>query len=621
MVLAIGLVVDDAIIILENIHRHIEQGMNTLDASLQGARELAWPIIAMTTTLVSVYLPIGFMGGLTGRLFLEFAFSLAGAVLLSGVIALTLSPVMCSVLLRDTNTENKFEKILEQGFLTVKTTYQKYLEQALINKELVLVFALIILSACYFLFITSPKELEPPEDQGIILVSAEADPAATLNYLETNTQEFTKIATTIPEVQGVFLVNGVSGTNTAFAGFVLKSFTERKRTTQQVQKELQTKINQIPGLQSAVFVPPSLPTAGHGLPVEFLIGSTDPIENIQEVVESIVVEARKSNKFIFLDQDIKINQPSYIINIDRKKAASMGVSMQDLGRELAFMLSGVTVNRFPLQNRAYKVIVQVQQNYRFTPENIKNYYMKLNNGMLVPISMFIDFQLSVKPNKLQRFQQLNSIMISGIPRPGVTIGEAITVLEKTAASRLPEGYTQDYSGQARQYKQEGNTLLITFFCAFIVIYLVLAAQFESFIDPCIMLITVPMSICGAMFFISLGFTSLNIYSQVGLITLIGVISKHGILIVEFANNLQQTGLTKIQAITDAASIRLRPVLMTTLALVLAMVPLLISSGPGSGSRFAIGIIIASGMTIGTIFTMFVLPVFYLYLGRTVNIEK
>lgn len=626
MVLAIGIVVDDAIIVLENIHRHIEEGITPHAAAIKGAQELAWPIVAMTTTLVAVYLPIGFIGGLTGKLFTEFAFTLAGSVLLSGIVALTLSPMMCARML-SSHTKNdqgsKFELWLDTKFNSLSQFYQHHLHNALASKAVILAFSLIILVACYFLFITSSKELEPKEDQGIILVAAEADPTVTLKYLELYTTQMHDIAASIAEIDKIFLLNGVGGggfasTNNAFAGFVLKPFTERKRNTHQVQHELQAKLSAIAGLQVAVFVPPALPSPGRGFPVEFVIGTTEPIENLHEFAEQIVQAGFQSGKFIFLNTDLKINKPRQTIKINRKKAAVLGVSMQALGRDISGMLAGGVVNRFSLQNRAYKVIPQVEHESRLTPQQLNKYYTRTASGKLVPLSSLITLESSVQPKQLQRFQQLNSVTISGVPRPGVTIGEAIGNLEKIASKVLPANYVQDYAGQSRQYKEEGSALILTFFFAFVVIYLVLAAQFESFIDPLIMLITVPMSICGAMLFVSLGFASINIYTQVGLITLIGVISKHGILIVEFANKLQQSGLTKAKAIEEAATIRLRPVLMTTVALVLAMLPLLLAAGPGAGARFAMGLVVAAGMAIGTIFTLFVVPAFYIYLARDYN---
>ncbi|MFO1256831.1 MAG: efflux RND transporter permease subunit [Gammaproteobacteria bacterium] len=625
MVLAIGIVVDDAIIVLENIHRHIEEGMPPFDAAIKGAQELAWPVVAMTTTLVAVYLPIGFMGGLTGVLFTEFAFSLAGAVLLSGVIALTLSPMMCAKLLKPHHggmNKGKLEIFLDTKFERLRKGYQNGLHRVLADRSAVLVFSIIVLASCYFLFISSPKELEPAEDRGLVLLFAESDPYSTLEYLEQNTAQLQTIATTIPEVENVFLLNGVGGggsaasTNTAIAGYVLKPSGDRERTTQDVLEEVQPKMGSIPGIRVAAFVPPSLPTGGGGgMPVEFVIGSTQPIQNLESLANDIMQQAQLSKKFIFLNTDLKINKPRFEILIDREKAATLGIDMQTLSQDLGAMLSGNLANRFSLENRSYKVIPQVQRSDRLTPEQLTQYYTHTQDGTLIPMSTIVSLKETVEPQQLKRFQQLNSVTISGVPRPGVPLGEALGVLETAAQSILPSTYSVDYSGQSRQYKTEGEALILTFFFALIVIYLVLAAQFESFRDPLIMLITVPLSVCGAMIFVSLGLTTVNIYTEVGLVTLIGVISKHGILIVEFANKLQLQGLSKRDAIEEAASIRLRPVLMTTASLVLAMIPLLLSTGPGSGARFAMGLVIAAGMTIGTLFTLFVVPAMYLYIGR------
>ncbi|SHG20681.1 multidrug efflux pump [Microbulbifer donghaiensis] len=621
MVLAIGIVVDDAIIVLENVHRHIEEGMAPKEAAIVGARELAWPVVAMTTTLIAVYLPIGFLGGLTGTLFVEFAFSLAGAVLLSGVVALTLSPMMASKILRPHNGGGgtRLENWLERQFERLRKGYRRRLHHALDDRLVILIFGLIVLASCYFLFVTSPRELEPKEDRGFILTISSADAYATLDYLEQFTVQLNDIAERHREVENIFLLNGVGGagnaTNSAVAGFVLDSWNERDKDTAQMQAIISEEVAQIAGLKVAVVVPPSLPTAGGRLPVEFVIGATEPMENLASVSDEIMERALASRKFIFVDADLKIDRPKVEIEIDRDKAAAMGVTMEDVGRELGSMLSGAYTNRFSLDNRSYKVIPQVQRIDRLTANQLKQYYIRAVNGDLVPVATLVNLRETVEPQQLKRFQQLNAVTISGVPRPGVTLGEALDVLESAAQEILPRGYSVDYAGQSRQYKSEGSQLVVTFFFALIVIYLVLAAQFESWRDPLIMLVTVPMSVCGAMIFVSLGFTTLNIYTQVGLVTLIGVISKHGILIVEFANKLQQGGLDKRAAIEEAASIRLRPVLMTTASLVLAMVPLLIAAGPGGGARYAMGLVVATGMTIGTLFTLFVVPAMYLYLGR------
>ncbi|WP_444929613.1 efflux RND transporter permease subunit [Microbulbifer sp. SSSA002] len=620
MVLAIGIVVDDAIIVLENVHRHIEGGMSPKDAAIVGARELAWPVVAMTTTLIAVYIPIGFLGGLTGTLFIEFAFSLAAAVLLSGVVALTLSPMMASKILKSRDGGGgRFEIWLERQFSRLQMQFERSLHASLDERPVILVFGLIVLISCYFLFVTSPQELEPTEDRGLVLTISTADAYATLDYVEQYSGELTVIADRYAEVENIFLLNGVgtfsSSTNNAVAGFVLAPWQDRNRDTEEMQELISKEVEQIAGLKIAVVVPPSLPTAGGQLPVEFVVGATEPMENLALVANDIMSRALESRKFIFLDSDLKIDKPKIVIEIDREKAASMGVKMVDLSRDLGAMLSGAYVNRFSLDNRSYKVIPQVERVERLTPAQLDQYYIRAANNQLIPVSTLVRLTETVEPQQLKRFQQLNSVTISGVPRPGITLGEALQVLEDAAKEVLPIEYSIDYSGQSRQFKTEGSELTVTFFFALVVIYLVLAAQFESWRDPLIMLVTVPMSVCGAMIFVSLGLTTLNIYTQVGLVTLIGVISKHGILIVEFANKLQISGLDKRLAIEQATSIRLRPILMTTVSLVLAMVPLLIASGPGGGARFAMGLVVATGMTVGTLFTLFVVPVMYVYLGR------
>ncbi len=628
MVLAIGIVVDDAIIVLENIHRHIEDGMGPYDAALRGARELAWPVVAMTTTLVAVYLPIGFLGGLTGTLFTEFAFTLAGAVLISGVIALTLSPMMCARLLKQHGAGGgKLEGWLDNRFEALRVGYMRWLHGALNARAVILVFGLIVLVATGFLFTTSRSELAPSEDQGFVLTLSESDPYTTLEYLERYTSEISDIAAGVPEVNNLFLINGFGGaagagsTSNAMAGFVLKPWGERERTTRQVlEQDVQPRVGRIAGLEVAALIPPPLPTpGGRGFPVEFVIGSTAPVDALKELADQVLAKARASRKFILIKTDLKIDKPRNRLVIDRDKAATLGIDMRQLGADLSAMLSGAYTNRFSLDNRSYKVIPQVQRSDRLNPEQLSSYYTRARDGRLVPMAAVVSLDDEVQPQALNHFQQLNSVTLSAVPRPGVTLGEALAILDQAAAELLPAGFSVDYAGQSRQFKAEGSALVMTFFFALLVIYLVLSAQFESFRDPLIMLITVPMAICGAMIFVSLGLTTLNIYTQVGLVTLIGVISKHGILIVEFANQLQiDRGLSRREAIEQAASIRLRPVLMTTAALVLAVVPLLIASGPGAASRFAIGLVIATGMTIGTLFTLFVLPAMYLTLGRDYN---
>ena len=641
MVLAIGIVVDDAIIVLENIHRHIEEGMKPYDAAIKGARELAWPVVAMTTTLVAVYLPIGFQGGLTGILFTEFAFTLAGSVLLSGVIALTLSPMMSAKILKPHGEGGKgrLEAWLDEKFDWLRHGYQRKLHGALETKSVIAVFGAIVLVSCAFLYMTAPKEPAPLEDEGFIFSIGSADPYSTLDYVERYTEEITKLAKTVPEVQDYFLFNGGFGGSgggaspSAMAGFVLKPWSERDMSTKAVlEQKLQPQMSQVTGLNVFALVPPSLPSAGGDGGGEFIIGGVGELSQLSELADAILAKAMESKRFIFLDKDLKIDKPRIEVNIDRDKAASLGIDMRTLSADMAAMLSGGYTNRFAMQNRSYLVIPQVQRSDRLNASALENYYTRTRDGELIPLSTIVTLKESAQPQSLKRFQQLNAVSITFAPRPGVSKGQALEILDQAAKEVLPQGFTVDYAGESRQFKQEGSAMLVTLGLALLVIFLVLSAQFESFRDALIMLLTVPMAICGALLTLNilailsgiLGMSgieafpgmSINIYTQVGLVTLVGVISKHGILIVEFANKLQiEQGLSKREAIEEATAIRLRPVLMTTAALVFAMIPLLIAKGPGAASRFSMGTVIASGMTIGTMFTLFVLPAFYLYLAR------
>ena len=642
MVLAIGIVVDDAIIVLENIHRHIEEGMKPMDAAIRGARELAWPVVAMTTTLIAVYLPIGFQGGMTGVLFTEFAFTLAGAVLLSGVIALTLTPMMSAKILiahDPDHPKGKFELWLDNRFDKLHHAYQRRLHGALDTKAVIAVFGLIVLVSCGFLYAGAPKEPAPVEDEGFIFSVASADPVATLDYVERYTAEISKFTARIPEIKETFLINGGMGggggaSPSAMAGFVLKPWSQRSRSTTQIlQQELQPKLNEISALKVFALVPPSLPSAGGGGGGgEFIVGGVGNLQQLSELSDAILAKAYASKRFIFLDKDLKIDKPRIEVNIDRDKAAMLGIDMRTLAADMSSMLAGGYSNLFSMENRSYRVIPQVQRKDRLNASDLENYYTRTRDGTLIPLSTIVTLKESAQPQSLKRFQQLNAVSITFAPRPGVSKGEALAILDQAAKEVLPQGYSVDYAGESRQFKQEGSAMLMTMALALIVIFLVLSAQFESFRDALIMLLTVPMAICGALLALNVlalvsgilqamgveAFPgmSINIYTQVGLVTLVGVISKHGILIVEFANKLQiEQGMSKRDAIEAATGIRLRPVLMTTAALVFAMIPMLMAKGPGAASRFSMGVVIASGMTIGTLFTLFVLPAFYLYLAR------
>ncbi len=617
LVLAIGLVVDDAIVVVENIHRHIEQGMSSFNAAIAGAREIAVPIMSMTITLAAVYAPIGFVSGLTGALFREFAFTLAGAVIVSGVIALTLSPMMCSRLLSSELSSGRFVKFLDRRFEGLKKRYQRRLGRTL-NYRPVTLFVLVgVIFATGLMYTTAQKELAPAEDQGIIFNIVKTPQIGNLDYLEQVTAHLNTIFDKVPEKEHVFAINGMGGNvHQAFAGILFKPWEERHRTQAQILQSLQPEVAGIAGGQVLSFGRPSLPGSTGGPPLQFVITTTADYEQLAQVLDKMQQEAKKSGLFIFTDTDLKFDTPQVEVKIDHDKANRLGITMQDIGASLATLLGGNWVNRFNLYGRSYQVIPQVPRAFRLKPELIKQYQVRTSSGQLVPLSTVVDVRESVQPNALTSFQQLNSAILSGVPFPGRTVGEAIDFLRGKAAELLPEGFSYDFQGESRQYVQEGSRLVVTFVFALIVIYLVLAAQYESFRDPLIILIALPTSLFGALLPLTAGLATVNIYTQIGLVTLIGLISKHGILMVDYANHLQiNEGLGRRQAIEQAAAIRLRPILMTTAAMVIAMVPLIFASGAGAASRFAIGIVIAFGMTVGTMFTLFVTPAVYTYIAR------
>ena len=609
MVLAIGLVVDDAIVVVENIHRHIEQGKTPFQAAIDGAREIAMPVVTMTITLAAVYAPIGFLQGLTGALFQEFALTLAGAVLISGLVALTLSPMMCSRLLRHEENPSGLAHRLDLIFDRLKLRYQRALHGTLNTRPVVLVFAVIVLGLIPVLLKFTESELAPEEDQGIIFMMASAPKTANLDYLNAYTDQFLEIFQAFPEYYSWFQINGFNGVQSGIGGFLMTPWDERDRTQMEVLPEVQAQIDKIPGLQVFGFNLPSLPGTGEGLPFQFVINTASDYESLLQVTERIKEKAQASGKFAFLDVDLAFDKPEVVVDIDREKAAQMGVTMEDLGLTLATLLGESEINRFTIEGRSYKVIAQVEQAYRDNPGWLSNYYVKNGQGEMLPLSTLIKVSDRARPTQLSQFQQLNAATIQGFPI--VSMGEAIETLRAIAQEEAPQGFTYDYAGASRQYIQEGTALYTTFALALAIIFLVLAAQFESFRDPLVILVTVPLSICGALVPLFLGLSSMNIYTQVGLVTLIGLISKHGIMIVEFANQLRrEQGMSRREAVEEAAAIRLRPVLMTTAATVFGMVPLILASGAGAVSRFDIGMVIATGMTIGTLFTLFVLPAVY-----------
>ena len=614
MVLAIGLVVDDAIVVVENIHRHIEEGKTPTQAALDGAREIAMPVVSMTITLAAVYAPIGFLDGLTGALFKEFALTLAGAVIISGIVALTLSPMMCSRLLRHEVNEHGLAHRLDQLFDRLQQRYRRALHGTLDTRPVVVVFALIVLALIPVFLMFTNSELAPEEDQGIVFMMANAPKPTNLDYLNAYTDEFLEIFESFPEYYSSFQINGFDGVQSGVGGMLLKPWDERERTQMEILPQVQARLDQIPGLQIFAFNLPSLPGTGEGLPFQFVITTANDYESLLQVTERIREQAQASGKFAFLDVDLAFDKPEIVVDIDREKAAQMGVSMEDIGTTLSTLLGESEINRFTVDGRSYKVIAQVERPYRDNPGWLDNYYVRNERGELLPLATLVTVHDRARPTQLKQFQQLNAAMIQGFPI--VSMGDAIDTVRSIAEAEAPQGFTFDYAGASRQYIQEGNALFATFALALAIIFLVLAAQFESFRDPLVILVTVPLSIAGALVPLFLGFSSMNIYTQVGLVTLIGLISKHGILIVEFANQLRrEQGLGIRQAIEEAAAIRLRPVLMTTAAMVFGMVPLLLASGAGAVSRFDIGLVIATGMSVGTLFTLFVLPTVYTFVAH------
>ncbi len=617
MVLAIGLVVDDAIVVVENVHRHIEQGESRLQAAIIGARELGLPVIAMTTTLIAVYAPIGFMGGLVGTLFTEFSFSLAGAVLISGVVALTLAPMLSSKFLKEKGQPDRFERAVEHFFTQLAEFYRRGLHKVLEYPSSMIAFALLVLVSIYFMFSFSEKELAPTEDQSILFFMATGPETATLKYNEVYTRELIKTFETIPEYKESFLLLGFqNSTNVVFGGFKMPSATERARSQMDIMPELQNKVDSIAGFKTAVFPRPSLPGSGGGLPLQFVIVTDADYAQLDQVADQLIDTAMQSGQFAFMMKDVEFTRPKITLVIDRNRAADLGITMSDIGKNLAGLLGDSYVNRFSLLGRSYKVIPQVDDLSRLDTSKLDQFYLSTASGGQVPLSSLIRLEKSVEPSKRTQFQQLNSLTVSALMTPATTLGDAMTALEQQANAIFPQGFSHDYTGASRQYAQQGSALIITFFMSLLVIYLVLAAQFESWRDPFIILVSVPLSIASALAFLMLGFASVNIYTQVGLITLIGLIAKNGILIVEFANQLQLgEKLGKLAAIEQAASIRLRPILMTTVSMIVAMIPLLMATGPGAASRFDIGLVIASGLGVGTLFTLFVVPAFYLLLAK------
>jgi multidrug efflux pump len=609
MVLAIGLVVDDAIVVTENIHRHIKEGLAPLQAALIGAREIAAPVIAMTITLAAVYMPIGLMNGLTGALFKEFALTLAGAVLVSGVIALTLTPVMCAKLLPAGQNEGRMGLMAESFFHRLSRRYQRGLLKSLRGRSVVLVFAVLILISLPLLYGQAAKELAPNEDQGNLLLAIKSPQHANLDFVERYAAQLSQVLGAIPEATGTWIINGTDGVAASYAGINLKEWKQRERSAAQIQSELQQQVDGVEGNSIFVFQMPPLPASTGGLSIQLVIRSTEDYRSLYQAMEQIKKQARASGLFAVVDSDLDFNNPVTEVRIDRSKANSLGIRLQDIASTLAILVGENYTNRFAMQGRSYDVIAQSQASQRLTPEALNGFYLTTDSGVQVPLSTVVSLHSDIQPNRLRQFNQQNSATLQGIAAPGVSLGEAVVFLA-AQSDQLPASFSHDWQSDSRQFIHEGNALMLTFLFALIVIYMVLAAQYESLRDPLIILITVPLSICGALIPLALGWATLNIYTQIGLVTLIGLISKHGILMVEFANELQMTtGCSPTHAIIRSARIRLRPILMTTAAMVVGLVPL------GASSRFGLGIVIVVGMVVGTLFTLFVLPSIYTLISK------
>ncbi len=612
MIIAIGLVVDDAIVVVENVHRHIEMGASPHEAALVGAREVAMPVVAMTLTLAAVYAPIGFIGGLTGALFSEFALTLAGAVLVSGVVALTLSPMMCSQVLKDSDHQGGLATWLDQRFHWLNGQYRGLLSASLRHRRPVILFAVGILASLPLLFSLAQEELAPEEDSGALYVTGIAPRHANLDYTDYFLNEVVTIWKDIPEFSHSWQV---IFPNNNFGGITMLPWSERERTQQEVQLEFQQKISRVAGMEMFTFGTPPLPGFDAGLPVSFVIASTADYEEIQSIGEELVKAANESGLFLFVTQTLDFDRPEVKVNIDRELAARLGISMREIGQTLSTMLGETEVNRFNLEGRSYKVIPQAARGFRLTKQELEKYYVRTASNELVPLSSVISLESTVEANELTQYQQLNSTTVQGIMMPPNSLGTGLEFLRDTLHEIEPSGVKAGYTGASHRFMQETSSFPILFMLSLVLIFLLLAAQFNSFRDPFVVLLSVPLSVFGAMVPIALGFATLNIYTQIGLLTLIGLISKHGILIVEFANKLLQQGMTRREAVLEAASLRLRPVLMTTFATVMGVWPLVIAAGPGANSRFSIGLMITAGMLVGTLFTLFVIPVFYLPFGK------
>ena len=611
LVLAIGLVVDDAIIVVENIDRHMKEGKSPLEAAILGAHELNGPIIAMTVVLVAAYAPIAFQTGLTGALFTQFAFTLVGAVVCSAIVALTLSPMLCSRIFRSDQEDSRFAHLLDRAFNGLRKGYRRVLSSWLATWPVLILLGVALLGGVFYLFRTSKSQLAPQEDQGVVMYQLIGPPDATLQQMHTYTHQIFNMARTLPEYRQAFQMIGVPAQNQGLGGVLLKPWDQRTRSATQLQQVLQQRWNHIAGAQVAAFQFPSLPGA-QGLPVQFVITTAAPISRLYSVSQKVLDRARESGLFFFVASDLKIDQPQDQIVVNPNKVADLGLTQQDVANTLGAALGGGYVNYFELAGRSYEVMPQVLQKYRLNPHQVLDYYLRTAGGALVRLGTVARLKREVVPESINHFQRLNSATIAGAA--AVPQGEALAFLRKTLAQVAPSGFSANYSGQSRQFMEGSNSFLVTFGFSLIIVFLSLAALFESFRDPVVILVSVPAALFGALLFINIGLTTLNIYTQVGLVTLLGLISKHGILMVQFANDLQRAGHSKLEAIEEAAEVRLRPILMTTAAMVVGVLPMVFATGAGAAGRRAMGIVIATGLSIGTLFTLFIVPAVYLVLA-------
>ena len=614
MVLAIGLVVDDAIVVVENVDRHIKAGETPFRAAIIGTREIASPVITMTITLAAVYTPIALMGGITGSIFKEFALTLAGAVFISGVIALTLSPMMCAVMLKPHINPNRFERGVENTLNSVTAVYSRILDKVMTRRPVIIVFGVIVLAVMPLLFKLIPAELAPSEDRGAYLMMAKAPNTANLDYIQNNMAAVGETLMKDPAMSTNLALAGIPNSNQGLGIAILKPWSEREKAPLVVART-NAALQNMPGVAISSFQFPELPGAGGGLPLQLVITTPNEFRSLFEVASDALAKIKTNHQFVYTDLDLAFDSATMRIKINRDKAGAYGVTMQDIGATLSAMMGDGNVNRVSLNGRSYEVIPQVERQFRLNPESLKHYYVQAANGQSVPLNNLVSVELKSEIRSLPHYNQLNSATIGIVPI--MPMGDAVQWLEDNVVSELPLGYQHDYMGEARQYVQEGNALMYTFMLALCVIFLVLAAQFESWRDPLVIMMSVPLAISGALVALAWGLSTMNIYTEVGIITLVGLISKHGILICEVAREQQLLkGMSKMDAVKIAARVRLRPILMTTAAMVTGLLPLLGAMGAGALSRFSIGIVIVAGLTIGTFFTLFVLPVIYTFVGKT-----